>query len=89
MLSSAGITSRLDRLEERGLVRRTRDTHDRRGVLVELTSDGGDILTRAIQANTVAEPELVEGLGASELTELAALLRKLLAGLESPSGSDL
>jgi DNA-binding MarR family transcriptional regulator len=89
MLSSAGITNRLDRLEERGLVRRSRDPHDRRGVLVELTDDGREVLERAIKANTVAEPEIVGGLAASELDELAGLLKKLLGGLESPTGADL
>jgi DNA-binding MarR family transcriptional regulator len=89
MLSSAGITSRLDRLEQRGLVRRTRDPHDRRGVLVELTGAGRDVMELAIKANTMAEPRLVEGLQGSELAELARLLKKLLAGMESPSGGDL
>jgi len=89
MLSSAGITSRLDRLEQRGLVRRSRDPHDRRGVLVELTGAGRDVLERAVKANTAAEPELTEGLGATELIELARLLKKLLAGLESATGADL
>jgi DNA-binding MarR family transcriptional regulator len=40
MLSSAGVTSRIDRLERRGLVRRLPDPDDRRGVIVELTDEG-------------------------------------------------
>jgi DNA-binding MarR family transcriptional regulator len=44
MLSSAGITSRLDRLEKRGYVKRTRHPNDRRGVLVELTESGRHVL---------------------------------------------
>ncbi|HYM65683.1 MAG TPA: MarR family transcriptional regulator, partial [Patescibacteria group bacterium] len=89
MLSSAGITNRLDRLEERGLVRRSRDPHDRRGVLVELTPEGRDIMERAVQANTAEEPALVATLTGSERAELAGLLKKVLAGLESPSGAEL
>ena len=38
MLSSAGVTSRIDRLERRGLVRRLADPDDRRGVIIELTT---------------------------------------------------
>src|SRR4029079_5509697 len=40
MLSSAGVTSRIDRLERRGYVRRLPDPNDRRGVIIELTQDG-------------------------------------------------
>ncbi|HEV2036081.1 MAG TPA: MarR family transcriptional regulator [Candidatus Dormibacteraeota bacterium] len=82
MLSSAGITSRLDRLEKRGLVRRTRDPNDRRGVLVELTDEGARTLEEAVTANTVSERELLGDLSSDELATLAGLLKKLLAGLE-------
>ena len=40
MLSSAGVTSRIDRLERRRLVHRLPDPDDRRGVIVELTEEG-------------------------------------------------
>lgn len=83
MLSSAGITSRLDRLEGRGLVRRERHPRDRRGVLVELTEEGRTALDRAVAANTAAERELVHGLDRTEAAQLAALLKKMLATLEA------
>jgi DNA-binding MarR family transcriptional regulator len=83
MLSSAGITNRLDRLEKLGLVQRTRDPNDRRGVLVELTMDGRSVLEQAVQANTAAERQLVAGLDPAELETLGALLKKVLAGLEA------
>jgi DNA-binding MarR family transcriptional regulator len=82
MLSSAGITSRLDRLEQRGLVRRLRDPGDRRGILVELTDQGAAILDQAVAANTGRERELIAGLNAAEIETLTGLLRKLLATLE-------
>jgi DNA-binding MarR family transcriptional regulator len=82
MLSSAGITSRLDRLEQRGLVRRLRDPGDRRGILVELTDQGAAILDQAVAANTGSERELIAGLNAAEIETLTGLLRKLLATLE-------
>jgi DNA-binding MarR family transcriptional regulator len=83
MISSAGITSRLDRLEKRGLVRRERHPNDRRGVLVELTDEGRRVLDEAVRANTDAERELVATLDPGEARELAALLKKMLAGLEA------
>ncbi len=82
MLSSAGITSRLDRLEQRGLVRRTRHPSDRRGVLVELTDEGRTLLDQAVRASAQAEGELVGGLAAGELRTLADLLKKMLSRLE-------
>jgi DNA-binding MarR family transcriptional regulator len=38
-LSPGATTALLDRLEQKGLARRTRDTHDRRRVLVEVTPE--------------------------------------------------
>ena len=82
MLSSAGMTKRLDALEGRGLIRRLPDPDDRRGVRLELTADGRRIVDRAVTANTVAEQELMRGLDAREGKLLAALLRKLMATVE-------
>jgi DNA-binding MarR family transcriptional regulator len=83
MISSAGITSRLDRLEKRGLVRRERHPNDRRGVLVELTVEGRRVLDDAVKANTAAERELIAALEPGDARELAALLKKMLTGLEA------
>jgi DNA-binding MarR family transcriptional regulator len=87
MLSSAGMTSRLDRLERRGFVRRAPDPDDRRGLLIELTDEGRAVLDEAVAANTRLERELLAGLDAHETVQLGVLLRKLLTGLE-PNGSD-
>lgn len=87
MLSSAGITSRLDRLEQRGYVKRTRHPDDRRGVLVELTEAGRKVLEQAVGADIDGERNLVAGLTSAERRSLAGLLKKLLASLE-PNGSE-
>jgi DNA-binding MarR family transcriptional regulator len=84
MLSSAGVTSRIDRLERRGFVRRLPDPNDRRGVIIELTDAGLDIVDAAVAANSVSDRQLLERLEPDELTTLEGLLRKLLAGLEIP-----
>src|SRR5215211_7315695 len=47
-------TELADRLERRGLVRRTRDTRDRRLVLLELTPEGRQLYDRI-------KPDLTEG----------------------------
>jgi DNA-binding MarR family transcriptional regulator len=82
MMSSAGITSRLDRLESRGLVKRTRDPNDRRGILVELTDEGAKLLDEAVTADVATEGDLIACLSPHERETLASLLRKLLADLE-------
>lgn len=84
MLSSAGVTSRLDRLERRGLVVRLPDPDDRRGVIVELTDRGLDLVDAAVGANTASERQLLSRLDPDEVATLETLLRKLLAGLELP-----
>jgi DNA-binding MarR family transcriptional regulator len=85
MLSSAGVTSRLDRMERRGFVQRLPDPDDRRGVIVELTDVGVEIVDAAVEANTVSDRELMDPFDPQEIETLERLLRKLLAGLESPS----
>lgn len=84
MLSSAGITSRLDRLERRGLLRRLPDPQDRRGVLVELTDEGKEVIDAAVLANTASERQVAAQLNPDEIEQLDQLLRKMLTGLEPP-----
>jgi DNA-binding MarR family transcriptional regulator len=46
-LSQATVTSILDRLERKGMLKRERSTHDKRKVLVSLTEEGGRALQKA------------------------------------------
>jgi DNA-binding MarR family transcriptional regulator len=84
MLSSAGITSRIDRLERRGFVRRLSDPNDRRGVMVELTDEGLGAVDSAVAALTVSDRQLLARLEPEEIAQLESILRKLLGGLELP-----
>jgi DNA-binding MarR family transcriptional regulator len=83
MLSSGGITKRLDHLAEAGLVERRPDPADRRGTLVRLTRRGKAIIDRAIEAHIANEEDLLGSLTPGQRNRLDALLRKLLAGLEN------
>jgi DNA-binding MarR family transcriptional regulator len=82
MLSSAGMTSRLDRLERRGFVRRLPDPDDRRGVIVELTDQGLEVVDAAVAAITISDRQLLERFDPEELALLERLVRKLLGSLE-------
>jgi DNA-binding MarR family transcriptional regulator len=84
MLSSAGVTSRIDRLERRGFVRRLADPDDRRGVIIELTDEGLAVVDAAVAANSASDRQLLARLEPDEIVQLEGLLRKLLGGLEVP-----
>ncbi|MGW4381794.1 MarR family winged helix-turn-helix transcriptional regulator [Kitasatospora sp. NPDC004531] len=73
-LNSAGTTAVLDRLERHGHLRRTRDPHDRRRVLLEVTEQAvalGESFFGPLIGDTVA---LVEGLSAAELAAVEGFL---------------
>ncbi|MGZ3215188.1 MarR family winged helix-turn-helix transcriptional regulator [Paracoccus sp. T5] len=81
MLSSGGMTARLDRLERRDLIRRLPNPQDRRGTLVELTEGGLALIDRAIAPHAANETRLLAGLTAEERVGLKALLERLGAVL--------
>jgi DNA-binding MarR family transcriptional regulator len=86
MLSSAGMTKRLDRLERRGLVKRRRDPEDRRGVHIHLTEAGRRLVTKAVAENTKNEAGLVASFSARDRRLLGDLLRRLLRQVEPATG---
>ena len=77
MLSPAGMTSRLDRLEAAGFVERVADPGDRRSLLVVLTARGLDTIDAAVVDHVANEERLLEALSDRERTTLDHLLRKL------------
>jgi DNA-binding MarR family transcriptional regulator len=82
MLSSGGMTKRLDRLADAGLIERSPDPRDRRGTLVRLTSKGRAVIDRAIGLHIQNEAQLLDVLTTSERQALNRSLRKLLVALE-------
>jgi DNA-binding MarR family transcriptional regulator len=82
-LSTGAMTNRLDGLESSGMVVRLPDPSDRRGVLVELTATGKDVIDRAIVAQAAREATHLGVLTEREMTTLNDLLRKLVLSFES------
>jgi DNA-binding MarR family transcriptional regulator len=82
-LSSGAVTSRLDRLEALGFLRRLPDPGDRRGVLVELTPEGRAAWESAIEVQGRKESFFASALTKEEQVALNALLRKLLLAFDA------
>jgi len=79
LLSSGAMTNRIKRLHGRGLVRREIDPEDRRGVLVSLTSEGLELVDRALEARFNLADSQVKKLTREERQSLSDGLRKVLA----------
>lgn len=79
MLTTGGMTGRLDKLERAGLLARTPDPHDRRGIQVTLTEQGRELVDVSVVAGLDVQRKAIEGLTADEVDRLQELLRLLLA----------
>ena len=77
MLSTGGMTKRLDRMADAGLVRRLPDPRDRRGALVQLTAAGRRTIDAAVRGHVENEARLIAGLSPAERDRLERLLGKL------------
>ncbi|MFD5251627.1 MarR family winged helix-turn-helix transcriptional regulator [Streptomyces bobili] len=83
MLTTGGMTGRLDKLERAGLLRRSPDPHDRRGLQVTLTEQGLAVVEEAVGAGLAVQTEaLTAALDAEQAGQLAGLLRELLLATE-------
>jgi DNA-binding MarR family transcriptional regulator len=81
MISSGGMTNRIDRLERAGLIERHPDPNDRRGKLIALTATGRRVIDETITRHVANEQRLLSVLTTAEREKLNALLKKLIAGL--------
>ena len=82
MLTSGGVTKRLDRLAEAGLIERRADPSDRRGTLVRLTPAGRQAIDAAIETHAANEKRLLDALPEADRRALDALLRELVSKLD-------
>lgn len=86
MRTSGAVTNRLHRLEQDGLIRRVPDPSDRRGMLVELTAKGKQLVDRIAPVHVANERTMMSALTPAEQRRLADLLRKLLLSFEEEQG---
>ena len=83
LVTSGTMTNRIDRLAAKGWVERAPSPTDRRGVIVRLTDAGRSAVDGAMADLLDRERDQLSELGTAEITELTALLRRLLAPFES------
>jgi len=82
-MGAATLTGVLDRLQERGLVGRARDTGDRRNVVLRLTPAGAELFAAAPPALAHAFTRRLHELPEWELTNILSTLQRV-AGMMGP-----
>jgi DNA-binding MarR family transcriptional regulator len=82
LVTTGGLTKRVDRLEARGLVERRAEASDARRRLVRLTPAGLDLIDRAFTAHLANEHRLMDELGSADAAALEPVLARWLAILD-------
>ena len=78
MVTVSNLTGIVDRLEEKGVVARQRDAHDRRVIRVRLTEKGSKLYKNTIPLFEKSISQFFSPLDKSQQKELSSLLRKLI-----------
>jgi DNA-binding MarR family transcriptional regulator len=81
-MSSAGITSRLDRLEQAGYLARSHDSADRRAITVTLKKPGLSLVDKAVPELLARQTWILSALGDKRAGRLSRLLNPILTKLE-------
>jgi DNA-binding MarR family transcriptional regulator len=84
LVATGTMTNRLDKLEARGLVRRVPNPQDRRGLSIELTEAGRELVDGLVGEHVEREQEMLSALTRTERQQLTRIMRKLLDHLERP-----
>lgn len=78
VITSGGLSKRLDRLETSGLIERNQDPNDRRGTLIRLTQRGLELIDEVLPIVVESETEEIKSrLTGRQLEQAAVLLRRL------------
>ncbi|EJL3938253.1 MarR family transcriptional regulator, partial [Salmonella enterica] len=83
LISSGGLSNRINRLEEKKYIVRIPDPSDRRGVIVRITPEGRKLTLEAVVTHVAIEEALIQGLDIEDREQLAGLLKKLIKSQKS------
>lgn len=86
LLTSGSITTAVDRLESRKLVRRAGDPNDRRSRIVALTASGRDLIEKAFGQHAADMETTLDVLAPGERATLVRLLKKAGMSAEEQLG---
>ena len=78
LTDEAGVSRLVDRLERKGFLRRLPNRHDRRALLLELTSVGRAIVARMRRLREMANRRLHAGLSEDEIAAVRTALMRIL-----------
>ena len=78
LITTGAMTSRLDRLERAGLVRRTPDPTDRRGLVVRITPQGSKLARQALHELIATNHAFLEPLNRQQRNAIASAFKQLL-----------
>lgn len=85
-IDASAVTRLLDKLEQRGLVIRTRSASDRRVVNLELSTDGRAIVDKLRPIYAQVLEQMLAGFSDEEAGFLKSLLRRIILNCETDSG---
>lgn len=72
------MTRKIDSLEKKDLVRRTRDPADRRAIKLELTPEGKALYPKVLAASVGVVNRFLEGFTKTEVREMESMLKRML-----------
>ncbi|WP_040773017.1 MarR family winged helix-turn-helix transcriptional regulator [Nocardia pneumoniae] len=85
MVTTGTMTNRLDRLQGRGLITRVPNPDDRRGVIVELTPAGLELVEAAVTRHVANESDMLSVLDDHDRAELTRITDALITHLSESS----
>lgn len=88
LITSGGVSQRLDKLEKAGYVSRSIHPQDRRRIEVELTPDGMALVDSVLSDLMEHESEMLDALSAQDKDELRRTLKRLLSLFEDGSADE-
>ncbi|MFI6395026.1 MarR family winged helix-turn-helix transcriptional regulator [Nonomuraea sp. NPDC050547] len=78
LVTTGAITLRVDKMQDKGLVTRVRDTADRRSVKIRLTPQGLEVIDRVLPEHIANQARLLQSLDEEHRDQFAAIMSGLL-----------